>query len=38
MALAGKLVIWGVLYCHSCGTANPDGSTYCTGCGKMLNP
>lgn len=26
------------LYCHRCGQGNPPGSTYCGGCGGMLNP
>ncbi|AWY07390.1 hypothetical protein SEA_UNTPL_73 [Streptomyces phage UNTPL] len=28
----------GPVYCSHCGAANPAGSTYCQGCGKMLNP
>lgn len=28
----------GPVYCSECGTANPAGSTYCTACGKKLNP
>lgn len=26
------------IYCSNCGSGNPKGSTYCAGCGKMLNP
>lgn len=27
-----------ITYCMHCGGANPKGTTYCQGCGKMLNP
>ena len=28
----------GPVYCSRCGAANQAGSTYCVGCGGMLNP
>lgn len=27
-----------IIFCSHCGAGNPKGSTYCLGCGKMLNP
>ena len=25
------------MYCNNCGTKNPDGANYCSGCGARLN-